>query len=75
MDANPNGGLLFPNNMVYPNNCKLPLNDCVVPPNSEERFGYMKCPNMKNYGSDRGFDYYECKVCGERYTIDEEELK
>lgn len=50
-------------------------NPCKVEPHCNDRFGYMKCPNMKSDGSTWDQDFYECKVCGKRYHTNDEDMK
>jgi len=50
-------------------------NPCKVEAHNQERFGYMKCPNMKSHSSTWDQDFYECAVCGKCYHTNDEDMK
>lgn len=64
-----NAGLSSPNNM------QTDSKNCKVEPFNKDRFGCMKCPNMKKVLSDWDGEWYNCEVCGESYELDYEEMK
>lgn len=42
---------------------------------SDDYAAMSQCPNMKSAGSTHDQDFYECKVCGQRYHTNDEDMK
>lgn len=50
-------------------------NPCQVAPYCHDRFGYMKCPYMKDDRCTWDQDFYRCDICGKTYHTNDEDMK